>query len=114
MWETDLPPVHVWWFSERSLGEISRRHDCELSIIDFTEFNRRSLGFIRTRSPVQQSRIDGAGNSLALPLRHSALWHMLRPALRLPILSDVLCAATGRQRVVGPRSFSICAVLKPR
>ena len=114
VWQTDLPPVHLWWFSERSLLEIARNHGCDISFTDFTRFNQRHLCFIgRGAATVPQSCIDAAGNSLVPHKEHSAIWHMLRSTLRLPIVSHIVCFLTGRKKLVGPKSSTICAILMP-
>jgi SAM-dependent methyltransferase len=38
-WTTDLPPVHLWWFSEESLTAMARSLGCDVSFVDFTEYN---------------------------------------------------------------------------
>jgi SAM-dependent methyltransferase len=116
VWETDLPPVHLWWFSERSIGEIARRHDCEVSAADFTQFNRRHPRFvpIRTTRLSEASRIDAAGDSLIPPHRRSALWEALRLVLRIPGVWQLACRATGRRKVIGPGGPTICVTMIPR
>lgn len=41
-WCTDLPPIHLWWFSEESIRAMAERLDCRASIVDFTDYNLRS------------------------------------------------------------------------
>ena len=33
-WETEAPPVHLWWFSKKSLKILAARMGCSLSFID--------------------------------------------------------------------------------
>lgn len=40
LWKTELPPVHLWWFSRESLVAIARRAGVKASFFDFTEFYR--------------------------------------------------------------------------
>ncbi|RII27776.1 MAG: hypothetical protein CXR31_05995 [Geobacter sp.] len=37
-WETDLPPVHLWWFGEEALKSLAQHHRCTISFIDFAPF----------------------------------------------------------------------------
>lgn len=37
-WETELPPVHLWWFGEKSMNCIARQHECVIDFVDFTSF----------------------------------------------------------------------------
>jgi SAM-dependent methyltransferase len=40
-WATDLPPVHLWWFSEDSIHAMARRLQCRAQIVDFRDYNAR-------------------------------------------------------------------------
>jgi SAM-dependent methyltransferase len=115
VWGTDLPPVHLWWFSENAIREIAQRHGCTVRFVDFTAFNRTHLRYVPvTRRSIQmESRIDAAGKSLAVPQARSALWRALRIALRIPGVWQVVCRLTGRRKVIGSGGPAICAVLTP-
>jgi SAM-dependent methyltransferase len=115
VWGTDLPPVHLWWFSERSIVEIATRHGCEVSAADFTQFNRRHQRFVPIKSTGVSagSRIDAAGNSLIPPHERSMLWGALRLGLRIPGVWQVACWATGRRKVIGPGGPTICVAMIP-
>ena len=39
VWQTELPPVHLWWFSEESQRRIAASLGCEVAFMDFSEFN---------------------------------------------------------------------------
>lgn len=38
-WQTDNPPVHLWWFSEASMRQIAIRLEMQIHFGDFTAFN---------------------------------------------------------------------------
>jgi SAM-dependent methyltransferase len=38
LWETELPPVHLWWFGEESLRYLASSHGCTVSFVDFKPF----------------------------------------------------------------------------
>lgn len=40
LWRTDLPPVHFWWFSERSISFLAKEINLKASFIDFTDYNK--------------------------------------------------------------------------
>lgn len=42
-WYTELPPVHLTWFSEESFIEISKQLNLNVSFFNFTSFNKRHL-----------------------------------------------------------------------
>jgi SAM-dependent methyltransferase len=47
IWASDSPPVHYWWFSERSLVYIANRLDLNISFIDFLDFYKKYYQSIR-------------------------------------------------------------------
>ena len=40
-WETELPPVHLWWFSEESIRYLASSHGCAVSFVDFKPYTDR-------------------------------------------------------------------------
>ena len=38
-WETDLPPVHFWWFSKKSMKILAEKMDMNIYFTDFTRFS---------------------------------------------------------------------------
>ena len=38
VWQTELPPVHHWWFSEESMRSIAKQVGATVQFVDFTEF----------------------------------------------------------------------------
>ena len=43
VWDTENPPVHLFWFSETSLRVIAARLDLEVGFFDFSACNQRTL-----------------------------------------------------------------------
>jgi SAM-dependent methyltransferase len=41
VWSTDLPPVHLWWFSQESIKVLAARVGCVAAFVDFSEYNAR-------------------------------------------------------------------------
>lgn len=37
-WETELPPVHLWWFGEHAMRYLADRYACSITFIDFEPF----------------------------------------------------------------------------
>jgi len=42
IWVSDLPPVHLWWLSEKSVKCIAGKLNLKVSFIDFTDFYRNN------------------------------------------------------------------------
>ena len=40
VWHTDPPPVHLWWFSERSMAVLAARCGLRVEYVDFAEYHR--------------------------------------------------------------------------
>jgi len=40
LWETELPPIHLWWFSQSSLRFLARKLGWQVRFLDFAEYNR--------------------------------------------------------------------------
>ena len=46
-WYTELPPVHLTWFSEETFKKIAEQKELFVSFFDFTKFNKRHLDFTK-------------------------------------------------------------------
>jgi 2-polyprenyl-3-methyl-5-hydroxy-6-metoxy-1,4-benzoquinol methylase len=40
LWETEAPPIHLWWFSEASMKVLAKELGLGLAFVDFAPFNR--------------------------------------------------------------------------
>lgn len=58
IWVSDLPPVHLWWLSEKSVKFIAGKLNLNVSFIDFTDFYRNN--YTPMRIDVNK-RISGRG-----------------------------------------------------
>lgn len=70
-WSTDLPPVHLWWFSEESLRKIAERIGCRAEFVDFTEYNAR-FPVLHAFTCAHASQLDEGGRVLrkeSLPMK---------------------------------------------
>jgi SAM-dependent methyltransferase len=41
VWKTDLPPVHLWWFSEQSMHYIAGKLDMNVRFVDFSDYYKK-------------------------------------------------------------------------
>ena len=80
-WVTDLPPVHLWWFSEDSLQTIGHRLNCRVQFIDFGDYNARHPVLFHYKPPLEPM-LDAGGAMI----RHETLPIAL--ARRLGVLQD--------------------------
>lgn len=43
IWDTDLPPVHLWWFTRKSMLKMAERINCKIDFFDFTNYFKSKL-----------------------------------------------------------------------
>ena len=48
-WDSDFPPVHLSWFSEKSMIKIGNKVNAIVSFIDFTEYNKKHFDIGRLK-----------------------------------------------------------------
>jgi SAM-dependent methyltransferase len=69
VWHTDLPPVHLWWFTENGVTTIAQRNGLDPSFFDFSEYNAERpwerFGPFPLDAPTVEPRLDAAGEPLA-------------------------------------------------
>jgi SAM-dependent methyltransferase len=41
VWSTDLPPLHLWWFSQDSIEVLAARIGCRCEFLDFAQYNAK-------------------------------------------------------------------------
>lgn len=64
VWDTEPPPVHLWWFSEKSLLRLGKKLGFEVSFVDFQEYNKVSPHHPFTKisnQPTRGPRLDPNG-----------------------------------------------------
>jgi SAM-dependent methyltransferase len=98
-WTTDLPPVHLWWFSEPSLEAVARALNCSVSFIDFSAYSARFPQVIGYTSP-RDHMLDESGRLIR---RENAL---VSSARRLGILHEAHWFATSALGRVGVRGHT--------
>ena len=59
IWNTELPPVHLWWLTKSALVEIAKKVNCEISVISLEDFYKTHIkyrhiddGLLLQRKPV--------------------------------------------------------------
>lgn len=117
-WDTDPPPIHLWWFSATSLRWLAWELGLSLSFVDFSGFYGRRRPAPRRIATKPQS-LDESGQVI---FRDTHTKTLARRALRAaPQLFRLLGSAfltslwLRRSRAeLFRESLSLCAVLRPR
>ncbi len=84
LWESDPPPVHLWWFSESSMRVFAQKLGLGIAFVDFTPFNREHptkpiARIIMPNLPTQGAKLDAQNRPLSSEAIHRA-GLALRPA----------------------------------
>ncbi len=112
IWETDSPPVHLWWFSESTMRWLAGRLGVQVAFMDFTEFHLRQR--IHYPAPrVAQPVLTASGT----PIRTgSSAKRWTKTALARiglwPSYLAVRSRMTRRPRLTGARGRVCCAVMR--
>lgn len=77
LWESDPPPVHLWWFSETSMKHFARELGLGVEFVDFTPFNRAHptkpiARIIMPNLPTQGAKLDAQNRPLSSEAIHRA------------------------------------------
>ena len=115
LWETDLPPVHFWWYTEESIRAIAATVGAHTEFVDFSEYQAIAPLYLPSTwpsgVPTRQPILDAAGDLY----RRVGIVGRARVALgsALPILrtNERIQGLLGRRRVDGARRTVLCAVL---
>lgn len=119
-WDTDQPPVHLWWFSKDSLIIIAERVGCNIEFFNFDNFYLKH-GITRefnTPAPTECKPIfDKSMNIITGSIQNDSLW---KRAKKL-IIPNFLSRANkrrkdnmrGREQKIcdDASSYTICAIL---
>lgn len=121
LWHTDLPPIHLWWFSETSMSKISSKIGYSLRLTDFTECNvinvSKKTNYVREgdkSKPSRRSTLDENGNAINSPiynfkqiLNNTGILSLSKVAMaRLPLLREKL--------MLGKRRPILCAIFSKK
>ena len=116
LWETDLPPVHFWWYTEESIRVMAASVGARAEFVNFSEYQDVSPLFIPNEwpsaVPTRQPILDETG-SVARPVgvvgRARVALGSALPVLRTnPSVQRML----GRRRVEGARRTVLCAMIR--
>ncbi len=116
VWESELPPIHWWWFAEKSIEELGRVIGCTAEFIDYSAFNTAKRRFLQKECelPIRRHILEeGPRAPVHLRVQLSRSRKIVR---RLGAIKAVreLYRVLHRGRLLGSAGFTVCAVLKCR
>jgi SAM-dependent methyltransferase len=89
IWTADAPPVHLWWFSENAMRVLGQRAALDLTLVDFTDFNRShasSPPWSIEPAHYPEAVFDSGGRLLS---RRNPIMDRLKAALRTSIVMTI-------------------------
>jgi SAM-dependent methyltransferase len=126
VWKDELPPIHLWWFSETSLLYIAQKLGYDIRFIDFTEYNKTHyINLERKLStfPIMRPVFSSDGKLLLIKVQKDRLQFIkdgLREILIFRVLNNlrwsILCKwQFFRLKRTNPellkRRYTLCAIL---
>jgi len=116
-WETELPPVHLWWLGEEAMNFIARRHGCDIAFIDFTLFYDSHVRVKTPGSSILSRQAVFAENGELLTAQPIPSRSLLRTLLELSGILEVFRKAKiiilKRKRWQGACGPICACVMKP-
>jgi 2-polyprenyl-3-methyl-5-hydroxy-6-metoxy-1,4-benzoquinol methylase len=58
VWATDLPPVHLWWFSEDSMKYMADSLNADIRFIDFSNYYKKKPTFIDIKTQRSSQEVN--------------------------------------------------------
>ena len=118
LWDTDAPPVHLWWFSETSMNVLARRLGVGVRFVDFSNYNRTHLNEIETGLPMAEPSVPAAfdthGRLIARPNPFEPVLRQAFFALRLDRARRAFERRRAALQAPSPRRKTLCAIFTKR
>jgi SAM-dependent methyltransferase len=116
-WNTDLPPVHLWWLSKTSLEVMSQSLGCRVEFVDFLPFHQR-VPFPKTELLNRDSTFR-PDYTIIRPVHRLLFYKVLRQLLRYILLNTGVLKSIMRRRhegqlESGSTSSSLAMILHPQ
>jgi SAM-dependent methyltransferase len=116
-WQTELPPVHCWWFSEKSIIEISRRLGAKIRFIDYCQFNNKYFRYLNMDSinkvSSNKSILDKYGNILSKNNNQYRSIGVKKEYYLINIVKYYISKILKRRvKLLNDQSYTLCAILE--
>jgi SAM-dependent methyltransferase len=113
-WDTELPPVHLWWLSEKSFKNISKILGMSVSFTDFTKFQNRILFKRKYQEPWRKQTLDVSGKILFTTPFSQLKYVTKRQLINIGLWQVIKKTINGTQKTNNLSvSDRLCAILKP-
>jgi SAM-dependent methyltransferase len=115
VWETESPPVHLWWFTRQSLRVLAERAGLSVDFVDTAGYVRPQ--FVKAKRPFSEPDREAVFGPDGFLLEASTRTHGVGGRVRAFVQESSLLEPVRRlrrrfQRALGFRPYSICAVMQ--
>lgn len=111
VWQSDVPPVHLWWFAEESMTQLAMTLGKRCEFLDFKPFTSRffEYGADATMEQIQSSLPRLLANGDVVPGRMAPTWKSKLLGVRLHSLLAYIKMRLGAKKS-SSRSSSMCVI----
>lgn len=112
IWQSDVPPVHVWWFAEESISKLATSLGKQYTFLDFTPFTSKFFDYAGTQTmeQIQASLPRLLANGDVAPAHIVSNWKSKILGVRLHSLLAYIKLRMG-PKSRSARSSSMCAII---
>ncbi|GBU25164.1 3-demethylubiquinol 3-O-methyltransferase [Fibrobacteria bacterium R8-3-H12] len=86
IWQSDLPPIHVWWFSEKSFEYIANKINASINFTDFSQYISDNQFIGIGKVPYNLHRFDKNGDVIVSPQQKSSKSLLRTIAKKIPFI----------------------------
>lgn len=122
VWETDSPPVHLWWFSEKSMEFMARKLNLSVAFVSFNDYYLNKPQAYKIQQPKNNlSRKPIVSKDGELILRNENLKGQPKGVIqqllsKFPLLQRIvrnfLISMDSDQIKLGEKTTALCAVFQ--
>jgi 2-polyprenyl-3-methyl-5-hydroxy-6-metoxy-1,4-benzoquinol methylase len=120
IWASDIPPVHLWWLSEKSMKVISDITQSKVTFLTFEDFYKENLAIIDVGDPnvlVLPSSIFNKKGEVKFPVGKSSLYEQFKiwvfsKKILLYIYSKYRILRNPNIRQMSSGGVTICAIFE--
>lgn len=112
VWQSDVPPVHLWWLSEKSIADLAESLSKKCEFIDFTNYTKR---FYENNEIVSIEQINSSlprmdeNRKILLGYENNSLKSKYFGAKTRYFLSYILRRL--KKKNPSPRTSTLCAII---
>jgi 2-polyprenyl-3-methyl-5-hydroxy-6-metoxy-1,4-benzoquinol methylase len=114
-WNTDLPPVHIWWFSENSMRYIANKINANIRFIDFSDYYKEKRNFVvvkEQKSIREISHIFSMDGKIINQINNVKQNNKLRSIIvKVPYMKRIYNKLNPNRNVCGRRGYILGVVL---